>query len=63
VLLEPSYEFGAADARARIEANGYVRGLPETARALGLEQLRRALQRRAKCINCCAYQVGDGRGG
>lgn len=37
VLFEPSYELGSAEARARIEANGYVRGLPEIARELELE--------------------------
>jgi SAM-dependent methyltransferase len=43
VVFEPSYELGSAEARARIEANGYVRGLPEAARALGLEVVEHRL--------------------
>ena len=43
VLFEPSYELGSPEARARMEANGYVRPLPEAARALGLEVVEHRL--------------------
>ncbi len=42
-LFEPSYELGSAEARARIEAHGYVRGLPDVARELGLEIIEHRL--------------------
>jgi SAM-dependent methyltransferase len=35
VLVEPSYEYATADARARMERLGYVRGLPESLARLG----------------------------
>ena len=37
VLIEPSYEFASAEARARMERLGYVRALPETLTRLGYE--------------------------
>lgn len=42
-LFEPSYELGNAETRARIEAHGYCRGLPEAAAALGLRVVRHEL--------------------
>lgn len=42
-LFEPSYELGSPEARARIEAHGYIRGLPEVARELGLEVVEHRL--------------------
>lgn len=35
ILVEPSYELGSDEARARMDRLGYVRGIPETLRALG----------------------------
>lgn len=35
VMVEPSWEFGSAATRARMERHGYVRGLPETLSRLG----------------------------
>ena len=35
VLVEPSYEFGGASTRERMDRLGYVRGLPDAIRALG----------------------------
>lgn len=35
VMIEPSYELASAEARARIDRLGYVRGLPETLKRLG----------------------------
>ena len=35
VMIEPSYEFASAEARARMDRLGYVRGLPEALKRLG----------------------------
>ena len=35
VMVEPSYEFASAEARARMESLGYVRGLPAVLERLG----------------------------
>jgi SAM-dependent methyltransferase len=35
VMVEPSYELASADARARMDRLGYVRGLPETLARIG----------------------------
>jgi SAM-dependent methyltransferase len=35
VMIEPSYEMASAEARARMDRLGYVRGLPETLNRLG----------------------------
>ena len=43
VLFEPSYELGTEQTRARIEANGYCRNLPELARELGMEVVEHRL--------------------
>jgi len=40
VLLEPAYEMGSDEARARMDHHGYCRGLAETARSLGFEVQR-----------------------
>jgi hypothetical protein len=40
VLIEPSYELGSEATRRRIEAHGYVRGLPDHLRALGARIVR-----------------------
>lgn len=37
VLVEPAYETAGAEARARMDAMGYCRDLPGTAKALGIE--------------------------
>ncbi|HEY9069997.1 MAG TPA: class I SAM-dependent methyltransferase [Candidatus Ozemobacteraceae bacterium] len=36
ILFEPSYELATPEGKAHIERHGYVKGLPETARRLGL---------------------------
>src|SRR5262249_6245549 len=40
VLIEPSYELGSSETRARIKRLGYVRDLPETLRRLGYPAAR-----------------------
>jgi uncharacterized protein YbaR (Trm112 family) len=35
ILLEPSYELGSKEAKERMERNGYIKGLKETAGSLG----------------------------
>jgi SAM-dependent methyltransferase len=40
VLVEPAYEFATVAQRARMDHLGYVRGLPETLRRLGVDPIR-----------------------
>jgi uncharacterized protein YbaR (Trm112 family) len=43
VMVEPTWEFGSAETRARISEHGYVRGLPDVLASLGHRPLRHEL--------------------
>ncbi len=43
LLMEPAYELGSDEARARMDQHGYCRGLKETATSLGYEVLEHSL--------------------